>query len=265
MSSGVLYLTVVVSGNIARPTQSRSKSVRVYSSLVGDGRMGPFYADTTANDIPIEVIKRNDGKVTILPGRTPRRGEAGALAFFEYMLSYGALQAGDVVVTDNERCWKTEEVGAYLSSNGVNQLFYPKYAGAKLDPCDNSFHAHLRAEYNKRTFRYSLIGTADRIRILNSAYHSTSEKMVRGYMRHCGMFEGDPEHVMAELICEGRTLLPGDARVANECILAYLTFKDLTDYSEPDEAPAEERLKDAPCYVVKKRRRIASDAEKIAK
>ena len=81
----------------------------------------------------------------------------------------------------------------------------------------------------------------------------------------CGMFEGDPEHVMAELVCEGRTLSPADARVANECMLAYMTFKDLTGYSEADEAEAEGRLKGAPVYHVRKRARGAAVAEKSAK
>ena len=239
--------------------------MRVYSALVGDGRTGPFYADTVARDVPVKVIKRSDGKVTILPSRTPRRGETGAIAFFEYMLSCGTLQAGDVVVSDNECCWKTDEVAAYLAQNGVSQLHYPPYAGAKLDPCDNSFHAFLRAEYNKRAFRYRLIGTAERIRILNRAYHAAPDEMVQGYMRRCGMFEGDPEHVMAELVCEGRTLSPADARVANECMLAYMTFKDQTGYSEADEAEAEGRLKGAPVYHVRKRARGAAVAEKSAK
>ena len=261
----MLVLTLYVSGNVARPAASRGKSVRVYSALVGDGRTGPFYADTAARDVPVKVIKRSDGKVTILPSCTPRRGEAGAIAFFEYMLSCGTLQAGDVVVSDNERCWKTDEVAAYLAQNGVSQLHYPPYAGAKLDPCDNSFHAFLRAEYNKRAFRYRLIGTAERIRILNRAYHAAPDEMVQGYMRRCGMFEGDPEHVMAELVCEGRTLSPADARVANECMLAYMTFKDLTGYSEADEAEAEGRLKGAPVYHVRKRARGAAVAEKSAK
>ena len=227
--------------------------------------MGPFYADTTARDIPIEVITSRDGKVTILPARIPRRGEAGALKFFEYMLSRGALQKGDVVVSDNEGCWKTDDVMAYLGAHEVSQLFYPTYAGAKLDPCDNSFHAYLRAEYNKRAFRFVLIGNAERIRALNSAYHSTSEALVQSCIRRCGLFEGDPEHVMAELICEGRTLLPSNVRMTDECIYAYNTFKDLCDYSEPDEAPAAERLKGAPMYHVKRRCCRPSDAEKSAK
>ena len=185
----MLVLTLYVSGNVARPAASRGKSVRVYSALVGDGRTGPYYADTAARDVPVKVIKRSDGKVTILPSRTPRRGETGAIAFFEYMLSRYS-QAGDVVVSDNERCWKTDEVAAYLAQNGVSQLHYPLYAGAKLDPCNNSFHAFLRAEDNKRAFRYCLIGTAERIRILNHADHAATDEMVQGYMRRCGMFEG---------------------------------------------------------------------------
>lgn len=36
-------------------------------------------------------------------------------------------------------------------------------------------------------------------------------------------------------------------------MLAYMTFKDLTGYGEPDETEAERRLTDAPVYHVRKR------------
>lgn len=57
------------------------------------------------------------------------------------MSGRGTLKPGDVLVTDNEASWTTDEVEYYLETNDITHLTYPTYLGSKLDPCDNSFHA----------------------------------------------------------------------------------------------------------------------------
>ena len=55
-----------------------------------------------------------------------------------------------MLVTDNDSSWKTPDVEHLLASHSVDRLFYPKYLGTKLDPCDNSFHAQFRHAYDAR-------------------------------------------------------------------------------------------------------------------
>src|SRR6185503_949667 len=101
------------SGTIHRASRSTGPPIHVYSSLVGDGSMGPFYAVIVRKRPLARVIPEEDGKVTLLP-QQKRRGEHSVLAFLEEMMSRGTLQPGDVLVTDNEKSWKTEDVRSYI-------------------------------------------------------------------------------------------------------------------------------------------------------
>lgn len=71
--------------------------------------MAPFYAEVKRTKGVHVVLRDEQGIVTMLPA-SKRRGERGVLAFYEKMVKRGTLCPGDVVVTDNESCWKTELV-----------------------------------------------------------------------------------------------------------------------------------------------------------
>lgn len=216
--------------------------------------MAPFYADIDRRKPLPYVISEMAGKITLLSAGN-RRGERGAMAFFEEMVNTGALVGGDVVVTDNERCWTTELVEDFLSSNGIAHLLYPKYLGAFLDPCDNSFHSRFRHAYNKAMLGKEHVGLEDRLKILCKVYRATPTKQVKAFIRHCGLFEGNPEHAMHELMCEGRGVLGKKSIGLSRSIQAYLQFQKETDFSEPDEVDALKHLHDAPMYHVRKPRK----------
>jgi hypothetical protein len=202
--------------------------------------MGPFFA-TVCRKRPIDaVLEEEDATVVMLP-KQKRRGERGVMTFLKEMTARGTLQAGEVLVTDNERSWTTSKVKTYLATHGIIQLLYPKYLGARLDPCDNSFHSMFRRCYNKRVLQAGRVGLAERLRILNDAYKATPTKAILGCMRRCGTFEGDPEYVMAELLCEGRRRSLRISKTQERYVDAYLVYCRDNNYCEPDEAEAVRR------------------------
>jgi hypothetical protein len=207
--------------------------------------MGPFYAEVCRKRPLPATISNAEGKVQLLP-KVKRRGERGALAFLEEMTRRGTLVPGDVLVTDNEKCWKTDLVEAYLDDCGIQQIFYPTYMGAKLDPCDNSLHSLLRRKYDKRIVRLGLVGLRARIRILNRVYHSVPTSVIKGYVKHCGLFEGDPSHTITKLLSDGRRMARKRARSAVSHIFAYLSFKRANGFVERDETQAKKRLRQLP-------------------
>lgn len=249
----ILFLTILYSGSVSRPGSCSGVSIRVYTGLVGDGSMAPFYADVKrTKGVPV-VLRPEQGIVTLLPAHT-RRGERGVLAFFEAMVERGTLSAGDVVVTDNENCWKTDLVETYLSHHDITHILYPTHLGALLDPCDNSFHARVRHAYDKAVFGKTGLNLQKRIEIVCKLHRATPTQQVQAFIRHCGLFEGDPEHVMHELMCEGRGVLGKRRYDLYETIRDYLAFQKAFDFSEPDEQAALKRLKGAPLCIVHKSR-----------
>ena len=66
-----------------------------------------------------------------------RPTEAGYLFALERWRAQGALRAGDLILSDNESCFKTAEVRALLDSWAVAYDFFPARRGALMNPCDN--------------------------------------------------------------------------------------------------------------------------------
>ena len=133
------------------------------------------------------------------------------------------------MVTDNDPCWKTEDVRSHIAHHHITQLFYASYLGARLDPCDNSFHASFRRRYDESVLREVNVDLSRRLQLLNEAYHATPTDAVLGCIRRCGLFEGDPEHVMAELLQEGQRRTCNMIAKEKRYIAAYLQFQEDTN------------------------------------
>lgn len=249
----ILFLTILYSGSVQRPGSCSGVSIRVYTGLVGDGRMAPFYAEVKRTKGVHVVLRNEQGIVTLLPAGK-RRGERGVLAFYEKMVDKGTLCPGGVVVTDNEGCWRTEHVETYLSDHHIKHIMYPKYLGALLDPCDNSFHASVRHAYDKAVFGKQGLTLEKRLEKICKIYRAVPTRQVAAYIRHCGLFEGDPEHVMHELMCQGRGVLGKRRYDHYSTIQDYLAFQQASGLSEPDEQAALKRLENAPTSFVRKSR-----------
>jgi hypothetical protein len=227
-------------GTIHRALQQSGPPIHVFSGLVRDGRLSPFFAIINRKKEMEEVLELASSTVILL-GKTKRRGERGVLAFLEEMVSRRTLVVGDILVTDNDRRWKTPEVLSYLAAYGIRALRYPTYVGAKLDPCDNSFHASLRRRYNTWQLQKVDMTLNRRLQVLSDVYLSTPTEAVLGCIRRCGVFEANPEHTMAELLSEGRRQMRGNAAAFRHHVDAYNAYLDDTNWAEEDEAQVRER------------------------
>lgn len=228
------------SGTVHRSLQQSGPPIHVYSGLVGDGRLAPFYAVINRKREMPHVISPDEGHVELI-GKSNRRGERAVTAFIEEMIHRGTLQRGDVLVSDRDPKWKTEDVEHMLAHHHIRHLLYPSYLGARLDPCDNSFHASYRRRYNRVQLSGVTMNLETRLRVLCDLYLASPTEAVLGCIRHCGLFEAEPEHTMAELLCEGRRQRRGEAAQSAHHIAAYMAFCDRTNWSEEDETRARER------------------------
>ncbi|MFX6010995.1 hypothetical protein ABTE87_20115, partial [Acinetobacter baumannii] len=83
-----------------------------------------------------------------------QRGVRKVLAFLEDAFKRGKLLKEDLLVTDNEGAWKADEVETWLHHHRIAHLCYPTYLGARLDPCDNSFHSTFRRTYQAAALQH---------------------------------------------------------------------------------------------------------------
>jgi hypothetical protein len=236
---GAREIAQLGSGTIHRPHAELGVPIHVYSSLVGDGRTGAFFAVIARKKGVRVVLNDDDGTIKLIQ-KGNRRGERSVLAFLEDAVKRGKLCNGDVLVTDNEASWNTEEVNTYISAHGILHHFYPRYLGARLDPCDNSFHAVFRRMYQAEILQLQRVDLHKRLEILNRVYHAIPDRDVLGFVRHCGLLEGDPERVIDDLLLEGTRPRGGITAQMRLEVNAYLDYKVANNWSEPDEPGAAE-------------------------
>ncbi len=78
--------------------------------VVGNGRVGGFYALIDKQEISADVVPPVDSKVLILPNNQ-RRGERSMLAYLEWCIEKEYLVAGN-----NEASFQTDLVRNFLDS-----------------------------------------------------------------------------------------------------------------------------------------------------
>ena len=105
-----------------------------------------------------------------------------------------------LVLADNLRSYFNKTIQEELSDLDVVLLHYPSYAGALLDPCDNSFHAALKRRYYKEDRG----DHGKMIAAIRKVYYETSEESIRNYWHHCGYTSSEPpEDIVSRLMAEG--------------------------------------------------------------
>lgn len=111
-------------GQPRRYRSNRGRSVVIYSMLVADGTLGPLYVETNFNfgsiddkDLPKETY------LHYLPKNTKRRGESGFLHYLKHCVRTKSLVKQDLLITDNERSFKTLKVKSYEEKQGLSQYF----------------------------------------------------------------------------------------------------------------------------------------------
>jgi hypothetical protein len=107
---------------------------------------------------------------------------------------------GGVVMVDHLRGHFSKTLQQEMQDLDVALLHYPKFSGALLDPCDNSWFADLkRRYYRKDRTTHGLM-----IQAIREAVYETDESSLKHYWHHCGYTsEVDSKMVIASLAGEG--------------------------------------------------------------
>lgn len=184
-------------------------------------------------EIPI-VLPARYATVQLFPDKE-KRGTRMAVAWLEDAISSRVLNRGDLLLTDNEKSFLTEPFEDLLEANGILHLTYPTYLGCKLDPCDNAFHAHVRADYAKRILGSPASGLAERLFALFHAYKNIPETAVRNYFRHCGLLGNPPADTMYKLLNEGNMVARKFRDIHTRQLIAYLDYRNSSEWREPEE------------------------------
>lgn len=211
--------------------------ITVFTTLVGDGKIGRFYAGIKRKMEIREILPPRYATVELFPKKA-KRGTTMALAWLHDALRNGVLSPGDLLVTDNEGSFLTNEFEETLDENDILHLTYPAYLGCKLDPCDNAFHATVRLVYAERRIGKSASSVEDQLRDLFYSYKSMKEAAVRGYFRHCGLLGGDARERMAQLLLEGNMYKRKWRALHAAQLAAYVEFRKTNGWLEPEERRA---------------------------
>lgn len=105
-----------------------------------------------------------------------------------------------LLLMDNLRSHHSLQMTEDMKSAGVKVLYFPSHGGALLNPCDNSFHAELKARY----FRKDRNDHGSMLDAIREAIFETKEESILHYWSHCGFCcSEDPRQVVQRLIAEG--------------------------------------------------------------
>ncbi len=107
---------------------------------------------------------------------------------------------GGIVMVDHLRGHFSKTLIQEMQDLDVEILYYPKYAGALVDPCDNSWFADLKHRYyQKDRSDHGLM-----IRAIRESIYETDERTLEHYWHHCGYTsDAHVEDVAASLASEG--------------------------------------------------------------
>ncbi len=166
------------------------------------------------------------------------RGTRGALAWLEWALRNKTLEPGDVLLTDNEKCWKTDEFKTMCTVGDVKQMFFPVNLGHLMNPCDNSFHATFKLKLQQRLINYPSPTRKDKLRCIERSYYDCHEHDVQALFAHCGITDNRPARTMSRLITEG--IRPRDKflKLHSDQLDAFKKWIAVTEWRDPqDEHP----------------------------
>src|SRR5262249_48687264 len=149
-----------------------------------------------------KILPEKYSTVGLFPDRL-RRGEHMALAWLEDAVLNGVLNEGDLLLTDHEKCWGTEEVQAALGDYNIRHLYYSVGLGCKLDPCDNTYHAVIRHEYAQFVLGICNLTLEKQLKSIFKSYRHVPDETIRNCFDHCGLLAGDPVTIAARLLLEG--------------------------------------------------------------
>lgn len=149
-----------------------------------------------------------------------RPGEFGFLKFLEYLAQIKFLKPGTMILFDGERSFMTKKIQEFC----VAHHFYafvikPAILHQLLNPCDNSFHSLFKLSYNQEISNRSSIDkitTKEKLQIARKCYEDVPKDAVISMFKKCGLFGGDYEAMIGNLVNEGLHYLRGDKKLSHQ-------------------------------------------------
>jgi hypothetical protein len=206
--------------------------------VVGDGTVGGFFVLVDQQTIAADVMPSTDSKVLILPNKT-RRGERSMIAYLEWCIEKEYLVAGDLLLTDNESSFKTEEVQNFLNHHNIENDNFPPYRGSIMNPCDNSFHSTFKKHYYDKILDQTSVSMAEKIRFAREAYFSIDEISIKRMFKRTGLTGGDIHNTVIKLSTEGLHLNQQQKIIHGGQMKAFAKWAAEQDYSFDRESESE--------------------------
>jgi hypothetical protein len=169
----------------------------------------PFFA-TTHERVAASIDDEVGGFVCFLRKDAAQRGIRGACEWVHYMTRRRLLKRGELLLTDNEGSFTSDDFQHALQQAGVLHKTYPAYRGALMDPCDNSFHAAFKRKYYSATAAREKLPVEERLRLMAHTYRTCVKEdendpgaEIRRFFAHCGITSRDPTRVVRRFFTEG--------------------------------------------------------------
>lgn len=203
-SHRVKHIAIKGAGRPRKRKSSRGSVLCMYSFLVGDGTLGPLYLESTVKKHTLCNLNSEYGYIRYLSRNQKKRGETGFLLFLETCVRDGYLNAGDVLLTDNESSLKTKKVQGYLKKHKIILINFPSYMNHLMNPCDNYFHASMKRRYWSSIDCIEKLGIQEKVKKIRDAYYSEKESSIINYFNNCGLIgERKPAESIQKLLSEG--------------------------------------------------------------
>lgn len=225
-----IYFNRICSDRPRKPTPARGFPDTVYTILVANGTLAPIYIESKEKFSNHLQLPKNEGHIEYLPPKgVKRRGEHGVIACMEYQKSVKTFSKGDILISDAEAAFDTEDVRDFLASMGVTKLTFPKGLGHLMNPCDNEFHAEVKKRYYQLLAGLQTSTTKldkeTKFNFIKDAYYGGSEASIVSYFKLTGILgDEEPEHVMQRLLNLGVSLEGTESEIHQSQADAYVSW-----------------------------------------
>lgn len=209
----------------------------VWTTLSGDGRIGPFFVKTKEEKlVEMDIFNADDnGYVCFIPvlrglnSKDISPGERATLAYLYYMIyEKKFLEEGDVIIIDAEAALCTSQVQQYLFDHGIHPFVLPSTLHQLLNPCDNSFHSIFKHRYYRliSNMNNGNIDVREKFHLAMQCFHGIPEESVSNMFLRCGLIPSGIEKrkIVSSLMCEGIAKLDRHDQHHKKCLLEFLKW-----------------------------------------
>jgi hypothetical protein len=176
----------------------------------------------------MDIFPFEQGFVSFVDAKGPRKGEFGFLKYLGYLLESGHLKPRSLLLFDGEKSFMTPKVQQFLMKNSIfHDVIRPSELHQLLSPCDNHFHSTFKSKYyaeiSQRSISY--LSTISKLKLAKQCYESVSTESIISMFRKCGLLGGDFRSTVSNLVNEGLHYLGGnDRKIQRKNLTLYIEW-----------------------------------------